>query len=171
MEGNAMREIRISKVTLNIGAGEAGQKLENARALLGMISGKKTVVTAAKVRNPLFKIKKGDPIGAKVTLRGKEALDVLERAFKAVDRALPETVFDKSGNFSFGVKEYIDFPGIKYDPKIGIIGFDVCVTLGRRGARTSRRRRSKSLVGKKHRISREDGMAFVQGMNVKVEKR
>ena len=171
MEENVMREIRISKVTLNIGAGEAGQKLENAKTLLGMISGKKTLVTTAKVRNPLFKIKKGDPIGAKVTLRGKEALDVLQRAFKAVDHTVPESIFDKSGNFSFGVKEYIDFPGIKYDPKIGIIGFDVCVTLGRKGGRTSKRRRSKSSVGKKHRLSREDGMKFVQSMDVKVEER
>ena len=166
---NAMKEITVQKVTLNIGAGEAGQKLENAKALLGMVSGRKPAVTTAKIRNPLFKIKKGDPIGAKVTLRGKEAKGLLERAFKAVDYTLPGRSFDANGNFSFGIKEYIDFPGVKYDPKIGIIGFDVCVTLARRGGRTARRRRARSRIGKKHRVTKEEGVAFVQGMNVKVE--
>jgi large subunit ribosomal protein L5 len=169
MELNPMKDILVEKVTLNIGAGEAGQKLDNAKTLLSMVTGKSPVITTAKGRNPLFKIKKGDDIGAKVTLRGKEAKDVLERAFKAVEHTLAERIFDQNGNFSFGVKEYIDFPGVKYDPKIGIIGFDVCVTLKRRGARVSRRRRFSSRVGKSHRITREDGIAFVKGMNVKVE--
>ncbi len=169
MEENAMREIKVEKVTLNIGAGEAGQKLENAKTLLGVISGKEPATTTAKIRNPLFKIKKGDPIGAKVTLRGKEAIAVLERALKAVDRIIKERSFDRNGNFSFGVKEYIDFPGVKYDPKIGIIGFDVCVTLTRKGMRIAKRRHSKSKVGKKHRITREEGIKFLQGMKVTVE--
>lgn len=169
MESNPMREVRIEKITLNIGAGEAGQKLENAKTLLKMISGRQPMQTTAKVRSPLFKIKKGDPIGAKVTLRGKDANDVLERAFVAVDRRLNRRSFDKNGNFSFGVKEYIDFPGVKYDPKIGIIGFDVCVTLTRRGMRTARRRHARNAVGKSHKITEEEGVKFVEGLNVKVE--
>jgi large subunit ribosomal protein L5 len=169
MEGNPMKEIRIEKLTLNIGAGEAGPKLDNAKTLLSLITKKTPVTTTAKIRNPLFKIKKGDPIGAKVTLRRQEAIDVFERALKAVDRTIPERAFDENGNFSFGVKEYIDFPGVKYDPKIGIIGFDVCVTLSRRGMRPARRRRLKARVGHSHRIKREEGIAFVKSMNVTVE--
>lgn len=169
MMDNKMREIRIEKLTLNIGAGEAGQKLENAKNLLSMVTGKKPVITTAKIRNPVFKIKKGDPIGVKVTLRGKDALEVFERSLKAVDRTLQERMFDGNGNLSFGIKEYIDFPGVKYDPKIGIIGFEVCVTLARRGMRPKRRRRAKSIVGKRHRITREEGIAFIKGMNVTLE--
>ncbi len=167
---NPMREILVEKVTLNIGTGESGQKLENAKTLLGLISNREPVATCAKVRNPVFKIKKGDKIGAKVTLRGKAAKDVLERALKAVENTLQERSFDANGNFSFGVKEYIDFPGVKYDPKIGIIGFDVCVTLRRRGARVATRRRAKGRVGKAHKLTRDEGIAFVKGMNVKIDQ-
>ncbi|MFH1470709.1 MAG: 50S ribosomal protein L5 [Candidatus Micrarchaeota archaeon] len=171
MEGqeNAMKEIIIEKVTLNIGSGEAGQKLENAKTLLEVMTNRNPIVTTAKVRNPVFKIKKGDPIGAKVTIRGKAAKEILERALKAVEHTLKERSFDENGNFSFGVKEYIDFPGVKYDPKIGIIGFDVCVTLRRRGARVSSRRHAKGRVGKKHKLTRDDGIAFAKGLNVTVE--
>ena len=170
MEENKMKEIIVEKVTLNIGTGESGQKLENAKTLLATISKKTPVATSARIRSPVFKIKKGDKIGAKVTLRRKDARDLLERAFKAVEHTVQERSFDKNGNFSFGVKEYIDFPGVKYDPKIGIIGFDVCVTLRRRGARVARRRRARSRVGKFHKITREEGIAFVKGLNVKIDQ-
>ncbi len=171
MEGtqNPMKEILVTKVTLNIGAGEAGQKLENAKTLLAVITGREPAITTAKIRNPLFKIKKGDKIGVKVTLRGKSAKDLLDRALRAVDHTLPARAFDCNGNFSFGVKEYIDFPGVKYDPKIGIIGFDVCVTLKRRGTRVSGRRRARARIGKGQKITRDEGISFVKGMNVNIE--
>jgi len=60
------------------------------------------------------------------------------------------------------VREYIDFPGIKYDPKLGIVGFDVCVTLKRRGWRVKDRRRGRSRIGRKHRITKDEGMAFAK---------
>lgn len=161
-EENPMKEIRVEKVTLNIGAGEAGQKLENARTLLGRVSGKKPLTTIARVRSPTWKIRKGDQIGAKVTLRGAAAEDVLKRAFEAVDKKLNARNFDREGNFAFGVREYIDFPGVKYDPKIGIMGFDVCVTLKRRGARVVRRRRAAAAkIAKAHRVSADEARAFV----------
>lgn len=161
-ESNPMREIRVEKVTLNVGVGEAGQKLENAKSLLKMLTGRMPVTTLAKVRSPTWKIKKGDPIGAKVTVRGAEAAELLKRALQAVDSLVKETSFDKTGNVSFGVHEYIDVPGAKYDPKIGVIGFDVCVTLGRRGRRVKERRRLKALkVGLKHKISHDEAVAFL----------
>ncbi len=158
---NPMRRIVIDKITLNIGVGHSGEDLENAKTLLERLSGRHAVETLAKVRNPVFKIKKGDPIGAKTTLRGAEALEFVKKALHVRAFKLPKRSFDKEGHFSFGVPEYIEFPGAKYDPKIGIIGFDVCVTLRRLGgARVSRRRYARSDIGKAHRISKADAQEF-----------
>ena len=75
---NPMLDVVVDKVTLNIGAGQAGVELENARTLLERLSGKTAVETRARVRNPVFHIKKGDPIGAKTTLRGIEAIEFVK---------------------------------------------------------------------------------------------
>lgn len=167
---NPMREVVVDKVTLNIGVGHAGAELENAKVLLERLSGSKAIETLAKVRNPVFHIKKGDPIGAKTTLRGPGALEFVKKALKARDFTLSKKSFDVYGNFSFGVSEYIEFPGAKYDPKIGMIGFDVCVSLRRKaGWRVSRRRHAKSTISKSHRLSREDGIDFAQkNLGVKI---
>jgi large subunit ribosomal protein L5 len=160
---NPMREVAVDKVTLNIGAGEAGQELENAKILLERLSGKKAIETLARIRNPVFHIKKGDPIGAKTILRGPDAIEFVKKALKTKEYKLSSKNFDKLGNFSFGVKEYIEFPGAKYDPKIGIIGFDVCITLKRKGGwRVARRRHAKSKIALSHRLSKEEGINFAQ---------
>jgi large subunit ribosomal protein L5 len=160
---NPMRDVVIDKVTLNIGVGAAGQDLENAKLLLERLSGAKAIETLAKVRNPSFKIKKGDPIGAKTTLRGAEAAEFVKKALKVKDFKLSKRCFDRDGNFNFGVPEYIDFPGAKYDPKIGIIGFDVCVTLKRKGGyRCAKRRRAKARISPNHRLRKEDGIDFAK---------
>jgi len=167
---NKMKEVVVDKVTLNIGVGKAGQELENAKTLLERLSGSKAVPTHAKVRNPVFRIKKGDVIGTKTTMRGPGAIEFVKKALKVKDFALPARSFDKEGNFSFGVPEYIEFPGAKYDPQIGMLGFDVCVTLRRRGFRVSKRRRAKCKVGRSHRLSQEDGIGFAKNvLSVKVE--
>lgn len=167
---NKMKEALIDKVTLNVGVGKAGQELENAKTLLERLSGAKAVPTHAKVRNPVFRIKKGDIIGTKATLRGPAAAEFVKKALKVKGFALPPRSFDKEGNFSFGVPEYIEFPGAKYDPQIGMMGFEVAVTLRRRGFRVARRRHAKAKIGKSHRLTREDGMAFARDFfSVKVE--
>ncbi len=81
-----------------------------------LADGRKPVETHARRRDPVFKLRKGLPIGTKVTLRGDEAKAFLEKAFTAKRRVLKQSNFDKQGNFAFGVHEYIDFPGAKYDP-------------------------------------------------------
>ncbi len=167
---NAMREIIVDKVTLNIGVGKAGQELENAKSLLERLSGAKAVPTHAKVRNPVFRIKKGDIIGTKTTLRGQQAIEFVKKALKVKAFSLPSRSFDKEGNFSFGVPEYIEFPGAKYDAQIGMLGFDVCVTLRRRGFRVCKRRRAKAKVSRSHRLKQEDGIGFAKGaFGIKVE--
>lgn len=157
-----MREIVVDKVTLNIGVGKAGQELENAKTLLERLSGAKAVPTHAKVRNPVFKIKKGDIIGTKTTLRRTAAIDFVKKALKVKGFTLSSRSFDKEGNFSFGVPEYIEFPGAKYDPKIGMLGFDVCVTLRRRGFRVAKRRRAQARLGRGHRLTKQDGVEFAK---------
>jgi large subunit ribosomal protein L5 len=167
---NAMQSVRLEKLTLNVGAGAPGERLENAKVLLERISGRKAVMTQAKDRNPTFKIRKGDNIGTKVTLRGAAAEEVLKRALDVRDFTLLESSFDRFGNVAFGVKEYIDFPGMKYDPKIGMMGFDVCVTLAKAGKRVSIRKISQRRIPGKQRVSREEAKGFMASVyKVKIE--
>jgi large subunit ribosomal protein L5 len=171
MADNKMREILINKVTVNIGVGAPGEKLEQAKSLLERLADeRKPVETQARRRDPVFKLRKGLPIGTKVTLRGDGAKAFLEKALTAKRKTLKESNFDKQGNFAFGVHEYIDFPGAKYDPGIPMFGFDVCVSLARRGGRVSARRLRAAKIGNAHRISREEAMEFMKGsFNVKIE--
>jgi len=167
---NKMQEIVIDKVTVNIGIGQPGERLDFAKDLLERISGAKPIETLAKRREPVFKLRKGLPIGAKVTLRKSAAKEFLDKALTAKRRTLRASNFDDSGNFSFGVAEYIDFPGAKYDPSIGMFGFDVAVTLIRRGERVSRRRIANAKVGKAHLVKTEDAIEFAKSaLNAKIE--
>ncbi len=159
---NKMREILIDKVTVNIGIGSPGEQLDNAKILLERLTNQKPVTTKAKGRNQTFKLRKGLEIGTKVTLRGKKAEEFLKKALESKKKKLNSKVIDRNGNFSFGIAEYIDFPGAKYDPEIGMMGFDVCVTLKRRGKRIETRMRKKSRIGKKHRITKEEAMEFLK---------
>lgn len=164
MNDNPMRQIIIEKVTANIGIGASGDRLDNAKELLSKLTGARVVLTRAKKRNPTFKLRPGLEIGVKTTLRGQKALEFLEKALSAKKKTLRASNFDHFGNFSFGIHEYIDFPGAKYDPKIGMMGFDVCVTLKRRGKRVQERRIKRSKVGKSHLISREEGIDFAKSV-------
>ncbi len=167
---NKMREILIDKVTVNIGVGTPGERLDNAKVLLTRLTGGNPIETLARKRDPVFKLRKGMAIGTKVTLRGPEAKAFVEKAVVAKRRTLKASNFDQNGNFAFGVHEYIDFPGAKYDPSLGMFGFDICVSLIRRGWRVTRRRIRPAAVGKAHRIPPEEAIEFAKNtFNVKVE--
>lgn len=167
---NSMREIIIDKVTVNIGTGSPGERLDAAKNLIEKISGKKPIETMARRRDPVFKLRKGLHIGTKVTLRGKSAKEFLDKALIAKKKTLKTENFDRTGNFAFGVAEYIDFPGARYDPKIGMYGFDVCVTLKRRGKRVAMRKICRNEIGKKHLIKKDDAIEFAKSkLNVKFE--
>ena len=159
---NPMRKIRIEKITLNIGCDEPGEKVDKMKELLERITGKKVVKTKAKKRIPTWHIRPGLEIGVKVTVRGKEAKELLKRLLAAVGNKLKQSCFDAFGNVNFGFEEYIHIPGMKYDPKIGMEGLNVCVTLERPGYRVKRRRIKKAKIGKKHVIKREEAMKFMQ---------
>ncbi len=157
-----MKEIRVEKVTLNIGTGEPGGKLDKAIKLLGSITGEKPIATKARSRIPTWGIRPGLLIGCKVTLRKKKAELLLKRLITAVSGKISERKFDVSGNLSFGIKEYIDIPDAKYDPSIGIIGLDAAVTLSRPGYRIKERMLKKARIGRKHVITKQDAMKFMQ---------
>jgi large subunit ribosomal protein L5 len=159
---NKMKEIRIVKVVVNMGVGKAGEELDKAVKIMSQITGAKVVKTQAKVKLPTWDIRPGLEIGAKTTLRGAKAIEFLKNALYAKENTLAARNFDKLGNFGFGVKEHIEMPKIKYDPKLGIRGFDVLVCLERPGYRIKKRKQCKIAVGKKHLISKEEAIAFVK---------
>ena len=157
-----MQDIKIEKITLNIGIGEAGDKLDKAVRLLKEISQSNPVKTKTMKRIPGWNIRPKLTIGTKVTLRGKKAEDTLKKLFKAVNNKIAVRKFDKNGNFSFGVREYINIPGIEYNPEIGIIGLETAVTLMRPGFRVKNRRLKRSKIGKNHLITKEQSMEFIK---------
>lgn len=159
---NRMTEPRIEKVTINFAAGEGGERLDKAITIIREITGRTPVKTMTFKRIPDFGIRPKTVVGCKLTLRGKEAEEFLSKAFTAVEKKLKETVFDTTGNFSFGIKEHIDLPGADYNPALGIIGMDICVTLERPGYRVKRRSLKKKPVGSRHKLTRKEAMEFVK---------
>lgn len=134
---NVMEVPRITKITLNMGVGEAvGDKkvLENAVADLEKITGQKVVVTAARKSIAGFKIRDGWPIGCKVTLRKERMYEFLDRLITVAIprirdfRGISPKQFDGRGNFSMGVTEQIIFPEIDYDKVDKLRGLDICIT-------------------------------------------
>ena len=128
---------RISKVTLNMGVGEAlsdKKLLEKAVEDMTLISGQKPLVTKARKSVANFKIRDGMPIGCKVTLRGERMYDFLQRLLGIAIpierdfRGLDARSFDGRGNYSMGIKEHIIFPEIDYDKIDKIIGMDITVS-------------------------------------------
>ncbi len=158
---NPMREIRVTKITLNVGAGKNEEMLKKGLKLLGKLSSVKPVTTTSSKRIPGWGLRPGLKIGVKVTVR-KEAEALLKRLLEAKENRLSPKSFDKSGNFSFGIHEYIDIPGLEYDPDLKIMGLEVAVSLERPGYRIKKRRLATKKVGKKHQVSKEDAIAFVQ---------
>ena len=157
-----MRNIYIDKVVVHMGVGESGEKLVKAENIIKTITGQTSIRTIAKKTQPAFSIRKGAPIGCKVTLRGKTAREFFKTAVGILNKQVFESQFDKSGNISFGVEEHTDFPGMSYDPQIGIFGMDVNVVLERRGIRITRRRAEQKKLPAKQRVKKEDAIAFLK---------
>ena len=139
--GNSMEVPRITKITLNMGVGEAvadKKIIENARADMERISGQKPVTTIARKSVAGFKIRDGMPIGCKVTLRRERMYEFLDRLVNIAIprirdfRGLNPKSFDKQGNYSIGVQEQIIFPEINYDEIDAIRGLDIIITTSAR---------------------------------------
>ena len=133
---NPMQVPRVENVVLNIGLGEA---LQNAKAVdaavgdIGLITGQKPIVTRAKRSIAQFRVRTGNPIGVKVTLRGERMWDFLERLTRIAlprirdFRGVPGKSFDGRGNFSLGLREQLAFPEIDYDKVDRLRGLEISI--------------------------------------------
>jgi len=159
---NVMRKPRIEKVTVNIGVGEAGERLVKAQKVLEMVTKQKPRVTTAKITNRDLGLREGMPIGCMVTLRGENAETFLAKALGIRENRVYMYSFDPEGNLSFGIPDYTDFEGMKYDPEIGIFGMDVNVCIQRAGRRITRRRVMKRRLPHGHRMTRKEAANFMK---------
>ena len=155
-----MRDVLIAKVTLNIGVGKSDDMMKKGLKLLSKLSNVKPVKTSTSKRIPGFGLRPGLAIGCKTTIR-RGAEELLRKLLVAKEGILLEKCFDKQGSFSFGIAEYIDIPGLEYDPDLKIMGLEVAVTLERKGFRIKRRKISPNKIGIKHKITKEEAMQFI----------
>ncbi|MGB9937911.1 MAG: 50S ribosomal protein L5 [Methanobacterium sp.] len=159
---NPMEEVKIAKATINIGVGEAGERLARAEKLLQSITGQQPVRTYSKVTNPEFGIRKGQPIACKVTLRGEKADKAIQMILDGIEHRLKTRQFDAQGNVSFGISEHIDIPGMRYDPDIGIFGMNISVTFEKPGYRIKRRKIMRKKIPVKHMVTPEETMEYMK---------
>jgi large subunit ribosomal protein L5 len=155
-------EPKLEKITINIGVGEAGERLTKAETVLKGLTGHTPVQTISKTTNKDWGLRKRMPIGVKVTLRGKDANNFLTEALKTRENKIADYSFDEQGNLSFGIPDHTLFKSQKYDPKIGIFGMDVSVTMKKIGYRVKKRRIAPRHIPKRHQVTKEETMQFFQ---------
>ena len=158
---NSMKKISLNKIVLNMGIGKSGEPIETGKTALVQITGKKPNTRNAKKSQRDWGVRKGEPIGVAVTVRGNDATELLKKLLVAKEDQINKKAFDNEGNLSFGIKEHIDIPGIKYDPKVGILGLEVAISLTRPGFNIKLRSKHKTKIGKNHRITKNDAIKFL----------
>ena len=133
---NALEVPKLDKIVLNMGVGEAvadKKKLDSAAADLTAIAAQKSVITHAKKSIATYRLREGQPIGCKVTLRGKRMYDFLDKLITVAlprvkeFRGLSKSKFDGRGNYAFGIKEHLIFPEISVDKIDAIRGMDIVI--------------------------------------------
>jgi large subunit ribosomal protein L5 len=145
---NRFQVPRLIKIVVNMGIGEAISEfkiLEKAMDELSLITGQRPVIRRSKKAIAGFKLKKGQPVGCKVTLRGKMMYEFLDRLVNVAIprikdfRGLSESSFDEAGNFSFGLSEQTIFPEVDYDKIQKIQGMDITICLQTRSKKEAKR--------------------------------
>ena len=160
---------KIEKVTINIGVGVAGERLKKAETVLKSITGHKPVETLSKTTSKDWSLRKRMPIGCKVTLRGKDADGFLKDALSTRENKIADYAFGEEGHLAFGIPDHTLFKSQKYDPKIGIFGMDICITMKKDGYRIKRRRIATRKIPHRHRVKKEESMRFfTETFNVEV---
>merc|ERR1711998_208163 len=167
---NTMRDVICDKLIINIAVGESGDRLTKAVRVLQQLSDQTPVENVARYTVRTFGIRRNEKIATHVTVRGKKALDLIEKGLKITDYEISAKHFSDSGNFGFGVNEHIDL-GLKYDPSTGIYGMDFYVVLRRAGFRVSKKKYKKGRIGVSHLVTKEDAMEFVrQKFNAEIRR-
>ena len=156
-----MKKISLEKVVLNMGIGKSGDVIDIAKKALEQISGKKPSTRNAKETQREWGVRKGEPIGVAVTIRGNDAGVLLIRLWEAKGNSVYGRAFDNFGNYSFGNNEHLDIPGVIYDPQIGILGLGISVTLTRPGYSIRKRSKHKASVGKSHVITNQEAKDYL----------
>ncbi|MBD3255458.1 MAG: 50S ribosomal protein L5 [Candidatus Lokiarchaeota archaeon] len=168
---NPMKKPFLEKIVLNIGVGAGGEELERAATVLETITEKKAVKTLSKKNVKEFNLRKGRPIGAKVTVRGKDAEKLLKRLLIVTNNRMRRKSFDNYGNFGLGIEEHITIPGVEYDNLIGIWGLNVTGRIVRPGMRVRNRRKRRAKIPKHHYVSRDEAQYFLKKFfNVRIVK-
>ena len=155
---NKMKEITMEKVVLSIGG--TGDNLEKGVKLLKMLTGKKPAKMKSRKRIPSLGVRPKLEVGAVVTLR-KNKEDILKRFLATKDNTLKKSQVSEN-SFSFGVKEYIEIPGVEYQRDIGILGFDVTVAFKRAGKRVKLKKIKQGKIPKRNYIGRGEIIKFME---------
>jgi large subunit ribosomal protein L5 len=160
-EENPMRKIKLEKVVLSCGA--TGPDLEKAKKLLELLTERKAQITHSgpSTRIPNFNVKPDMPLGTSVTLRGEEAVKILNRLLGAIDNKLRKRQIAKNG-FSFGIHEYIEIPGVEYRREIGIRGLNVTASFIRAGVRVKRKKIKAGRVPARQHVSKDEIIEFMK---------
>ena len=156
-----MKKITLDKVVLNMGVGKSGDIIQVAKRAIEQISGKKPSTRNARETQRDWGVRKGEPIGVAVTIRGEDAVVLLKRLLEAKGNSINGKSFDNFGNFSFGINEHIDIPDVKYEPSIGILGLGISIALTRPGYGIRKRSKHKASVGKSHIITNQEAKDYL----------
>lgn len=156
---NPMRKIRIEKVLLS--AGGKDKELEKSAKLLELISGMHAQIITSAKRIPDFGVRPGLQVGTRVTLRNKKAIEMLARLLGALDNKLSKKQISPN-HFSFGIKEYIEIPGVEYKRELGIRGLNVTVVFIRPGIRVQRKKIKSGYLPEKQQVSKEEIIKFME---------
>ena len=157
---NPLRKIRIEKIVLSIGG--TADYLEKGVKILQILTEKKPAKMKAgpKRRIPSLGVKPGLELGAVSTVR-KNPEEFLKKMLTAIDNTLKKSQISEN-NFSFGIKEYIEIPGVEYQRDIGIIGLDVTVVFKRSGKRVGLKKIKRGRIPKKQHISKNEIIKFME---------
>ena len=158
LKENVMRKIRIEKIVLSVGG--TGDELEKGVKLLKLLTGKTPAKMKSRKRIPTLKVRPGLEVGAVITIR-KNTIEILKRMLEAIDNKLKRRQISEN-NFSFGVAEYIEIPGVEYDRSIGIKGLDITVVFQRAGRRVKLKKIKRGKFSKRQRISKVEIIKFME---------
>ena len=157
-ENNVMRTIKIEKVVLSVGA--TAQELEKGVRLLKYLTGRTPAKMRSRKRIPSWGVRPGLEVGTVITIR-KNPEEILKKMLAAEDNKLKKKQVSVN-NFSFGIKEYIEIPGVEYQRDIGIMGLDITIVFKRTGRRVKLRKVKRGKIPQRQHISKDEIIKFME---------